>query len=51
MDTEAASAPEPEPEPEPVALPTTATQVPAFALLGGLLLLLGGAVSFVRNRF
>ena len=44
-------APEPEPEPEPVALPTTATQVPAFALLGGLLLLLGGAVSFVRNRF
>jgi hypothetical protein len=44
-------APEPEPEPEPAALPTTATQVPAFALLGGLLLLLGGAVSFVRNRF
>ena len=43
-------APEPEPEPEPVALPTTATQVPAFALLGGLLLLLGGAVSFVRTR-
>ncbi|MEJ2401959.1 MAG: hypothetical protein P8Y52_11280 [Xanthomonadales bacterium] len=43
-------APEPEPEPEPAALPTTATQVPAFALLGGLLLLLGGAVSFVRNR-
>jgi len=44
-------APEPEPEPEPAALPTTATQVPAFAILGGLLLLLGGAVSFVRNRF
>lgn len=43
-------APEPEPEPEPAALPTTATQVPAFALLGGLLLLLGGAVSFVRTR-
>jgi hypothetical protein len=43
--------PAPEPEPEPAALPTTATQVPAFALLGGLLLLLGGAVSFVRNRF
>ena len=42
--------PAPEPEPEPVALPTTATQVPAFALLGGLLLLLGGAVSFVRTR-
>lgn len=43
-------APEPEPEPEPAVLPTTATQVPGFALLGGLLLLLGGAVSFVRNR-
>jgi hypothetical protein len=42
--------PAPEPEPEPVVLPTTATQVPAFALLGGLLLLLGGAVSFVRMR-
>jgi hypothetical protein len=44
-------APEPEPEPAPVALPTTATQVPGLALLGGLLLLLGGAVSFVRTRF
>jgi len=43
-------APEPEPEPAPAALPTTATQVPGFALLGGLLLLLGGAVGFVRNR-
>ena len=42
--------PAPEPEPEPEVLPTTATQVPAFALLGGLLLLLGGAVSFVRTR-
>lgn len=42
--------PPPAPEPEPAALPTTATQVPAFALLGGLLLLLGGAVSFVRTR-
>lgn len=42
--------PAPEPEPEPEMLPTTATQVPAFALLGGLLLLLGGAVSFVRMR-
>ena len=42
--------PAPEPEPEPEVLPTTATQVPAFALLGGLLLLLGGAVSFVRMR-
>jgi hypothetical protein len=44
-------APEPEPEPAPAALPTTATQVPLFALLGGLLILLGGAVSFVRTRF
>ena len=42
--------PPPAPEPEPEVLPTTATQVPAFALLGGLLLLLGGAVSFVRTR-
>jgi len=43
-------APEPEPEPEPVALPTTATQLPLFALLGGLLLLMGGLVSVVRTR-
>ena len=43
-------APEPEPEPEPVALPTTATQVPLLALLGGLFILLGGAVSLVRSR-
>jgi len=43
-------APEPEPEPEPEALPTTATQIPLFALLGGLLILLGGAVSFARTR-
>jgi hypothetical protein len=42
--------PEPEPEPEPAMLPTTATQVPLFALLGGALLLLGGAVSFLRSR-
>ena len=41
---------EPEPEPEPEALPTTATQIPLFALLGGLLILLGGAVSFARTR-
>jgi len=40
----------PAPEPKPMALPKTATQVPLFALLGGLLLLLGGAVSFVRTR-
>jgi len=42
--------PAPAPEPEPVALPTTATQVPLFALLGGLFILLGGAVSFARTR-
>ena len=50
----AASAPPPPaapaPEPEPEALPTTATQVSLFALLGGLLILLGGAVSFARTR-
>jgi LPXTG-motif cell wall-anchored protein len=40
----------PAPEPMPRALPKTATQVPMFALLGGLLILLGGAVSFVRTR-
>jgi hypothetical protein len=45
-----APAPAPAPEPEPEALPTTATQVPLFALLGGLLILLGGAVSFARTR-
>lgn len=45
-----APAPAPAPEPEPVALPTTATQVPLFALLGGLFILLGGAVSFARTR-
>ena len=43
-------APAPAPEPEPEALPTTATQVSLFALLGGLLILLGGAVSFARTR-
>jgi hypothetical protein len=45
-----APVPAPAPEPEPEALPTTATQVPLFALLGGLLILLGGAVSFARTR-
>ena len=45
-----APAPTPEPEPEPEALPTTATQLPLFALLGGLLVLLGGMVSVVRTR-
>jgi len=43
-------APEPEPEPEPVAMPTTATQVNLLALLGGLLILMGGIVSVVRTR-
>ena len=43
-------APEPEPEPEPVAMPTTATQVNLLALLGGLLILMGGMVSVVRTR-
>ena len=41
---------EPEPEPEPVALPTTATQVPMFALLGGLFILMGGLIGVVRTR-
>ena len=41
---------EPEPEPEPAMLPTTATQLPLLALLGGLLVMLGGAVSLVRSR-
>lgn len=45
-----APVPAPEPEPEPVMLPTTATQVPLFALLGGLFILLGGTVSFARTR-
>lgn len=40
----------PAPEPKPRALPKTATQVPMFALLGGLLILLGGALSFARTR-
>jgi hypothetical protein len=42
--------PAPEPEPEPEVLPTTATQVSLFALLGGLFILLGGAISFARMR-
>jgi len=46
----AAPEPEPEPEPEPVMLPTTATQLPLLALLGGVLLLLGGAVGILRTR-
>jgi hypothetical protein len=41
---------EPEPEPAPAALPTTATQLPLLALLGGLMLLLGGAIGFLRSR-
>lgn len=46
----AAPAPAPAPEPAPAMLPSTATQVPMLALLGGLFLLLGGAVGFVRSR-
>lgn len=48
----AAAAPEPAPEPEPapVMLPKTATQLPMLALLGGLMVLLGGAVGFLRSR-
>ena len=48
----AAAAPvaEPEPEPMPVALPKTATQTSLLGLLGGLMVLLGGAVGFVRSR-
>jgi hypothetical protein len=46
----AAAMPEPEPEPAPAMLPTTATQVPMLALLGGLFVLLGGAIGFVRTR-
>ena len=46
----AAPAPAPEPEPAPAMLPTTATQVPLLALLGGLMVLLGGVVGFVRSR-
>jgi hypothetical protein len=45
-----APVPVPEPEPAPVYLPTTATQVSLFALLGGLMVLLGGAVAMVRTR-
>lgn len=43
-------APAPEPEPEPEYLPTTATQFNLFAILGGLLLLMGGMVAVVRTR-
>lgn len=43
-------APAPEPEPEPMALPTTATQLPLIALLGGLFILMGGMISVVRTR-
>ena len=41
---------EPEPEPAPAALPTTATQLPLLALLGGLMVLLGGAIGLLRSR-
>jgi hypothetical protein len=45
-----AAAPAPAPEPAPVALPTTATQFSLFALLGGLLVLMGGIIAVVRTR-
>jgi LPXTG-motif cell wall-anchored protein len=41
--------PEPEPEPEPVMLPKTAGQLPWLAVIGGLFLLLGGALRFARK--
>ena len=47
---EAFAEPEPEPEPEPVYMPTTASQVNLLALLGGLLILMGGMVGVVRTR-
>mgnify|MGYP000010569007 CR=1 FL=1 len=46
----AAPAPAPAPEPAPVMLPATATQLPMLALLGGLLVLLGGAFGLLRSR-
>jgi len=46
----AAAVAEPEPEPAPAMLPTTATQLPLLALLGGLFILLGGAVGIARTR-
>ena len=46
----AVAEPAPEPEPAPVMLPTTATQLPLLALLGGLFVLLGGAVGIARTR-
>ena len=42
--------PEPEPEPEPAMLPTTATQTGLLALLGGLFILLGGTIGYLRTR-
>ncbi len=41
--------PEPEPEPEPV-MPTTAGNAGWLAIMGGLFLLLGGALRFARQR-
>lgn len=41
--------PAPEPEPEPM-MPTTAGNAGWLALMGGLLLLLGGAVRFARQK-
>ena len=44
------AAPAPKPEPAPMVLPKTATQVSLFALLGGLMILLAGAIGIVRTR-
>lgn len=41
--------PMPEPEPAPVMLPTTGSQLNWLAVIGGLFLLLGGAVRFARK--
>ena len=41
--------PMPEPEPEPVVLPKTGSQLNWLALMGGLFLLLGGALRFSRR--
>ncbi len=39
------------PEPAPVMLPSTASQLPLIGLLGGIFVLLGGALAGMRRRF
>lgn len=41
---------QPEPEPAPAMLPATASRLPLLALLGGLMILLAGAVGVLRSR-